>query len=65
MKKRLRFLQAPGVDFVGKLPAEIQHISVFSAAIVTGAKEMDASKRLMAFLTSEKATTAIIPPVHG
>jgi molybdate transport system substrate-binding protein len=52
-------LQAQGVDFVGKLPAEIQHVSVFSAAIVTGATEIDASKKLMAFLTSKKATAAI------
>jgi molybdate transport system substrate-binding protein len=52
-------LQAQGVDFVGKLPAEIQHVSVFTAAIVTGAAEMEASKKLIAFLTSEKATAAI------
>ena len=52
-------LHVPGVDFVGKLPAEIQHVSVFSAAIVTVATEMEASKKLIAFLTSEKATAAI------
>jgi molybdate transport system substrate-binding protein len=52
-------LQAQGVDFVGKLPTEIQHISVFTAAIVTGATEMEAAKKLIAFLTSEKATAAI------
>ena len=52
-------LQAQGVDFVGRLPAEIQHVSVFSAAIVVGATEVPASKKLMAFLTSEKATAAI------
>jgi molybdate transport system substrate-binding protein len=52
-------LEAQGVDFVGKLPAGIQHVSVFSAAIVTGATEIDAAKELMAFLTSEKAAAAI------
>jgi molybdate transport system substrate-binding protein len=52
-------LHAPGVDFVGKLPAEVQHVSVFSAAIVTGATESDASRKLMAFLTSVKAAPAI------
>jgi molybdate transport system substrate-binding protein len=52
-------LQARGVDFVGTLPVGIQHVSVFSAAIVTGAKDLDASQRLIAFLTSEKATAAI------
>jgi len=52
-------LQAEGVDIVGQLPMEIQHVSVFSAAIVTGATEMEASKKLMAFLTSDKAAAAI------
>jgi molybdate transport system substrate-binding protein len=52
-------LQAQGVDVVGQLPTEIQHVSVFSVAIVTGATEMEASKKLIAFLTSEKAFAAI------
>jgi molybdate transport system substrate-binding protein len=52
-------LHAPGVDFVGTIPAAIQSISVFSAAIVAGSKELDASKRLIAFFTSETAKAAI------
>jgi molybdate transport system substrate-binding protein len=52
-------LHAPGVDFVGTIPAEIQYLSVFAAAVVTGSKEPDAAKRLIAFLTSENAGTAI------
>jgi molybdate transport system substrate-binding protein len=52
-------LHAPGVDFIGRIPAEIQHISVFTAAIVAGSKEVETSKRLIAFLTSEKAAAAI------
>lgn len=52
-------LQTPGVDVVGPLPAEIQHVSVFTAAIVTGATEMEASKTLIAFLTSARAHAAI------
>ena len=52
-------LHAPGVDFVGTIPAEIQYISVFSAAVVTGSKEPEASKRLIAFLASENARPAI------
>jgi molybdate transport system substrate-binding protein len=52
-------LHVPGVDFVGTIPAQIQYISVFSAAIVAGSKEPEASKRLLAFLTSEKAVAAI------
>jgi molybdate transport system substrate-binding protein len=52
-------LNAPGVDFIGAIPAEVQHVSVFTAGIVAGAKEPEASKRLIAFLTSENATAAI------
>jgi molybdate transport system substrate-binding protein len=52
-------LHAPGVDFVGTIPAEIQYVSVFAAAMVTGSKEPEASKRLIAFLASENATVAI------
>lgn len=52
-------LPAPGVDFVGTIPAEIQLVQVFAAALVKDGKEPEASKRLIAFLASEKATPAI------
>jgi molybdate transport system substrate-binding protein len=52
-------LHMPGVDFAGTIPSEIQYLSVFSAAIVAGSKELQASKRLISFLASENATTAI------
>jgi molybdate transport system substrate-binding protein len=52
-------LHAPGVDFVGTVPEEIQFVSVFTAAIVKGSKEPEASKRLITFLASEKAAGAI------
>ncbi|MFZ0709003.1 MAG: substrate-binding domain-containing protein [Terrimicrobiaceae bacterium] len=52
-------LHVPGVDFVGTIPTEIQHVSVFAAAMVLGSKEAEASKRLIAFLASKDATTAI------
>ncbi len=52
-------LHMPGVDFVGPVPAEIQYVSVFSTAIVAGSKEHESAKRLIAFLTSEDAKTAI------
>jgi molybdate transport system substrate-binding protein len=52
-------LHVPGTDFVGTLPAEIQYISVFSAAIPRVVKEPKAAKQLLAFLTSEKAKTVI------
>jgi molybdate transport system substrate-binding protein len=52
-------LNVKGADFVGTIPKEIQFISVFSAAVVAGAKEPEAAKQLIAFLKSDKATAAI------
>ncbi len=48
-----------GTEFVGTIPGAIQYISVFSCAAVQGGKQLEASKRLIAFLKSEKATEAI------
>jgi molybdate transport system substrate-binding protein len=52
-------LSVPGADFVGTIPAEIQFVQVFAAALVKGTKEPEASKRLIVFLASERATPAI------
>jgi molybdate transport system substrate-binding protein len=52
-------LHMPGVDFVGPVPAEIQYVSVFSTAMVAVSKQPEAAKRLIAFLKSENAKTAI------
>jgi molybdate transport system substrate-binding protein len=52
-------LHVPGVAFIGTIPAEIQYISVFSAAVVEGSQEPAASKRLIAFLTSQRAKATI------
>jgi len=52
-------LSVPGVDFVGMIPAEIQFVPVFTAALVKEGKEPEASKSLIAFLASEKATPAL------
>jgi molybdate transport system substrate-binding protein len=52
-------LHVPGTDFVGTIPMEIQYVSVFSAAIVAGTKEIESSKRLVAYLASERSRKAI------
>ncbi len=52
-------LHVPGTEFVGTIPAEIQYVSVFSAAMVRVSKEPKAAKELLAFLASEKAKVAI------
>ncbi len=52
-------LHAPGLDFVGPIPAELQLIQTFAAAIVAGSKEVEASRKLIAFLASGRAAAAI------
>ena len=41
-------LSVPGVDFVGTIPAEIQFVQVFAAALVDCAKEPEASSLTIA-----------------
>jgi molybdate transport system substrate-binding protein len=52
-------LRAAGVDFAGAIPPEIQQIQVLSAAAVAGSREIEASKRLIEFLASSRASEAI------
>jgi molybdate transport system substrate-binding protein len=49
----------PGLDFVGPLPADIQKITLFSAAIASGAKEPGPAAMLIQFLASPAAASAI------
>jgi len=48
-----------GVDLAGVIAEEIQLHQVFAAAVVAGSKEVDAAKRLIAFLASERAAATI------
>jgi molybdate transport system substrate-binding protein len=52
-------LAAADVDFAGSLPPEIQFVQVFSAAVVAASREIENSKRLIAFLASARASKAI------
>jgi molybdate transport system substrate-binding protein len=52
-------MHAAGVDLAGTLPAEIQLVQVFSAAVVAGSTETENSKRLIEFLASARASEAI------
>jgi molybdate transport system substrate-binding protein len=45
----------PGIDYVGPLPAEVQLITVFSAGMAAGAKQADAAKSLMSFISAPAA----------
>jgi molybdate transport system substrate-binding protein len=48
----------PGVDFVGPLPADIQETTVFASGIQAGAKQVDAAKDWIKFLTAPAAAAA-------
>ena len=52
-------LVAPGVDFAGAIPSEIQMIQVFAAAVVAGSTAMEAARRLIEFLASPRASETI------
>jgi molybdate transport system substrate-binding protein len=52
-------LPVRGVDLVGTIPTDLQFVQVFAAAVVKGAKNPEASKRLIEFLASERATPTV------
>jgi molybdate transport system substrate-binding protein len=47
-----------GIDFIGPLPADIQRFTTFASGIMAGAKEADAAKALVKFITSPNAAAA-------
>ncbi len=52
-------LAVPGIDFVGPLPAELQSVTPFVAAIPTAAQNADAGRKLIAFLATPAAKSVI------
>ena len=48
-------LHLKGIDYLGPLPADIQHLTVFSAGLHTAATAPEAAKALMKFLTGPEA----------
>src|SRR5437773_7373554 len=49
----------PGIDYVGPLPGELQRMTVFSAGVHAGAKQADAAKALVRFITAPAAAAVI------
>jgi molybdate transport system substrate-binding protein len=47
--------QFEGVDYVGPLPAPVQHYTTFSAGVLSNAKEADAARALIRYITSSQA----------
>ena len=52
-------LPIEGTTFVGTIPAEVQYVTTYAGAVVAGSLQVDAAKRLLAFLASEGAAAAI------
>jgi len=47
-----------GVDYIGPLPTEIQQYTMFASGIMAGAKEPEAAKALVKFITAPAAAAA-------
>jgi molybdate transport system substrate-binding protein len=48
-----------GIDYVGPLPGDLQRMTMFSAGIHSGAKQADAAKALVKFLSAPAAAPVI------
>ena len=60
-------LGVPGVELAGPLPDELQHLTIFSAAVGTNVSDAASARSLIAFMTSPAAAAAVkangmIPP---
>jgi len=49
----------PGIEIVGPLPGDLQQTTVFSAAIMAGAKEVEAGRTLVNFLLAPEGAAVI------
>ena len=52
-------LPVPGIDLIGPLPADVQQITVFSAGLHVAARQPDAARALVSFLTAPAAAPVI------
>ena len=52
-------ISVAGIEIVGPLPGDLQHTIVFSAAIMTGAKDIAAAKALVDFLRTPESAKVI------
>jgi molybdate transport system substrate-binding protein len=52
-------LPVKGIDYLGPLPADIQEVTLFSAAVHKGAGPSDAARALLKFLTAPEAAPII------
>jgi molybdate transport system substrate-binding protein len=53
------FTAVPGLAVVGEVPAELQKVTVFSAAVTAATTDAAAARRLVAFLASPQAAEVV------
>lgn len=53
------FIHFPGIDYIGPLPGDLQRITVYSAGIHKNAKQPEAAKDLVKFLTTPSAAPIV------
>jgi len=62
-------LPVPGITFVGKIPQEVQKITIYATGVVATSKEPVAAQALIDFLRSPKAADAVtksgLEPIIG
>lgn len=59
MQQVCEILPVKGVELVGPLPGELQHVTVFAAAVAARARDVAVARRFVAFIASEAASPAI------
>lgn len=47
-------VHVPGIDYVGRIPQELQLVQTFSAAIVTGSSQHESAQKLIQYLSSPR-----------
>ena len=52
-------LPVPGIAYVGPLPPELQRVTVFSAGVAAGSRNVDAARALIRFLASSEAARTV------
>jgi molybdate transport system substrate-binding protein len=52
-------IHVPGITFVGAIPAEVQPVTFFSAALTSTVQQPQAASALIRFLASPEAAPAI------